>query len=72
MLNNLWQELGALQGKKISDFDTFCVFHSADGRTLHCYADLERLEEELLELFPPGPRGREGGAGRGAFGVRLL
>lgn len=52
MLNQMWRELGALEGKQIYDFDTFYVYHGADGRALHCYTDLERLERELLELFP--------------------
>ena len=52
MLNQMWQELGALEGTRIFDFDTFYVFYGADGRTLHCYTDPGRLEKELLGLFP--------------------
>jgi phytoene dehydrogenase-like protein len=52
MLNQMWRELGALKGKKVYDFDTFYVFHSADGRTLHCYTAPDRLAKELLGLFP--------------------
>jgi phytoene dehydrogenase-like protein len=52
MMHQMWQDLGALEGTKVIDFDTFYVFHSADGRTFHCYVDPDRLKTELLGLFP--------------------
>ena len=53
MMNRMWQELGALEGKRVYDHDIFYVWRSADGsKTFTCYTDPHRLEQEALRLSP--------------------
>jgi phytoene dehydrogenase-like protein len=48
----IWEELGAVQGRPIFDHDVFSRVVGLDGRTLHFYTDIDRLEEHLKELSP--------------------
>jgi len=48
----IWEELGAVQGRQMFDHDIFSSVVGLDGRTLHFYTDIERLEEHLKELSP--------------------
>lgn len=48
----IWQELGVVQGRKMFDHDVFGSVVGLDGRTLHFYTDVDRLEEHLEELSP--------------------
>lgn len=50
--NHLWQEVGALQGKKIVDLEQFFQVEAADGKVLSLYTDIDRLEKHLKELAP--------------------
>lgn len=48
----LYEELGAIQGRQIHDFDVFATVMSKEGRTLHFYTDVDRFEAHLQELSP--------------------
>jgi phytoene dehydrogenase-like protein len=48
----IWEELGAVQGRRIFDHEVFSSVVGLDGRTLHFYTDVDRLEEHLVELSP--------------------
>ena len=49
---SLWKELGVFPGTEMIHHDIFHTFQDPTGRTLHLYADADRLEEELLSLSP--------------------
>lgn len=46
----IWQDLGALVGKTIIDFDEYGRFEGADGKTFIVYSDIDRLERHMKEL----------------------
>lgn len=48
--NQIWRELGALRGKKITNFDVFNQVTNADGKTVHFYLDPDKLESHLKEI----------------------
>ncbi|HMD90423.1 MAG TPA: NAD(P)/FAD-dependent oxidoreductase [Anaerolineaceae bacterium] len=48
----IWNELGALDGKKIVNHDEFMRVIAKDGKTLVLYTDPDRLEKHMLELAP--------------------
>jgi len=43
----VWEELGAVQGRKIFDRDVLSIVVARDGRTLHLCIDIDRLEQHL-------------------------
>jgi hypothetical protein len=49
---DLWRELGVVPNTKMIHHDVFHSFRDKSGRTLHLYADADRLQEELLSLSP--------------------
>ncbi len=51
-LYRIWEELGAVQGRRMFDHDIFASVVSLDGRTLHFYTDVDRLDAHLKELAP--------------------
>lgn len=51
-MNQIWNELGALDGKKIRNFEIFNSVVSSAGEKVHFYADPDRLERHLLEISP--------------------
>lgn len=51
-MNQMWQELGAVQGKKIIDFDIFNTVIGPNGDKVHFYVDPDRLEAHLLSISP--------------------
>jgi phytoene dehydrogenase-like protein len=51
-LYEIWQELGALQGREVINMDVFCRAESLDGRVFNLYSDLDRLQAHLNELAP--------------------
>jgi phytoene dehydrogenase-like protein len=51
-LRRVWEELGALQGKRIVDHEEFGRVESPDGKTVIFYTDVDRFEQHLLELSP--------------------
>jgi len=48
----IWQELGALQGRSIVNHDELMRIKSTSGRTLSIYANVDRLEQHLKEIAP--------------------
>jgi len=51
-LYRVWQELGAVQGRKFIDHEIYSQVRDSSGKTLKLYTDVERLESHLLELSP--------------------
>jgi phytoene dehydrogenase-like protein len=51
-LYGVWEELGAVQGRRMYDHDVFWRFCGTDGRTFSLYADPDRLERHMKELSP--------------------
>ena len=52
VMNQIWQELGALKGKRITNFDVFSHVKGIDGRMISFYVDPDRLEQHLKEISP--------------------
>jgi len=50
--NQMWRELGALQGKEIIDHEEFMHFEGGGGKTFVLYTDIDRLEQHMKELAP--------------------
>jgi phytoene dehydrogenase-like protein len=48
----VWRELGALQGRRIVDYDYYAGFTGSDGRVFRLYTDVDRLERHMKELSP--------------------
>jgi len=47
-----WEELGAVQGRRIIDPEIFYRYNRLDGPPLVLYADIDKLENHMKELFP--------------------
>ncbi|RKT88759.1 Phytoene dehydrogenase-related protein [Saccharopolyspora antimicrobica] len=54
--NQIWRELGALDGKEITNFDTFNRVVGEDGREVRFYHDPGRLERHLRTISPDDAR----------------
>lgn len=50
--NQVWRELGALDGKTITDFDLFNKVVDDTGRSVTFYNDPDRLQAHLLDISP--------------------
>lgn len=50
--NRVWRELGALDGKKIENFDLFNRVVDHEGHEVNFYNDPELLEAHLLDIAP--------------------
>jgi phytoene dehydrogenase-like protein len=50
--NQIWRELGALDGKTVRDFEVFNRVIGPDGRSVDFYNDPDLLEPHLLEISP--------------------
>jgi phytoene dehydrogenase-like protein len=48
----VWQELGAIQGRTIIDHEEYVRIERPDGPPLTLYTNLDRLRRHLLELAP--------------------
>ena len=48
----LWEELGAIQGRRMINQKEFMHIVDPDGRTFTLYCDPDRLEAHLMELSP--------------------
>jgi phytoene dehydrogenase-like protein len=48
----LWQELGAIEGRRFVDHDIFQSHTGPDGRTFNLYTNVDQLEAHMLELSP--------------------
>jgi phytoene dehydrogenase-like protein len=55
-LYRVWEELGAVQGRRMLNHDVFTRFVGRDGRVLSLYTDVDRLERHLQELSPADER----------------
>ena len=51
-MNQIWTELGGLDGKKIQHFDVFNRVYGIDGEYVDFFSDPDRLERHLLEISP--------------------
>ena len=51
-LNRFYEELGAVQNRRIVDQEEFIRVEGVGGKTLIVYADLDRLEQHMKELSP--------------------
>ncbi|MCX4736500.1 NAD(P)/FAD-dependent oxidoreductase [Streptomyces sp. NBC_01363] len=54
--NQVWRELGALDGKTITNFEMFNRVVDETGRSVTFYNDPDRLERHLLEVSPADAR----------------
>ena len=54
--HRIWRELGALDGKRITQFDQFNRVVDTDGRAVTFYNDPDRLQTHLLGLAPQDAR----------------
>jgi len=50
--HQVWQELGAVQGRRFIQHDELLRVSDSHGQTLIAYADPDRLEQHLSELSP--------------------
>jgi phytoene dehydrogenase-like protein len=50
--HKIWRELGAIQGRRIVDYEYFAGMTARDGRVFRLYTDLDRLERHMKELSP--------------------
>ncbi len=48
----IWEELGAVQGRRMIDHEEFLRAVAKNGRTFIVYSDLGRLEQHMKELAP--------------------
>lgn len=54
--NQVWRELGALDGKQITNFEIFNRVVDEQGRAVMFYNDPDRLERHLCEISPEDQR----------------
>jgi phytoene dehydrogenase-like protein len=48
----LWEELGAVQGRRMIDHEVFIRFINTDGRIFTVYCNVDKLEKHMKELSP--------------------
>jgi len=48
----IWEELGAVQGRRMVDHEEFMRVEGTDGKTFIIYTDVDRLEQHMKELAP--------------------
>ena len=51
-LHRMWEELGAVQGRRIVDHEEFSRIEGPGGKSLIVYTDIDRLEQHMKELSP--------------------
>lgn len=49
---NIWEELGALQGRTVIDHEQFMRVEGSRGKVFVIYCDADRLEQHMKELAP--------------------
>src|SRR3989304_2111917 len=54
--HRMWEELGAVQDKRMNHQEEFMRILGEDGRTFIVYSDPDRLEANLKELSPADAR----------------
>ena len=55
-LHRIWEELGAVQGRRIVDHEEFSRFEGPGGKCFIVYTDIDRLEQHMKELSPADSR----------------
>lgn len=50
--NQVWRELGALEGRELINHDEFMTIYEGNGRSFTAYADPDRLEAQMKALSP--------------------
>ncbi len=48
----VWEELGAVQGRRFEHYKDFIHFEGTDGKSLTLHSDIDRLEEHMLDVAP--------------------
>ena len=48
----VWEELGAVQGRRFVYSEQYMRYESCDGRTFVLHTNLDRLEQHMLEMAP--------------------
>ncbi len=48
----IWEELGAVQGRRIVNQEEYIRFEGEEGKVFHVYTDINRLERHMNELAP--------------------
>jgi phytoene dehydrogenase-like protein len=48
----IWQELGAVQGRRMIDHEEFQTIEDEEGKAFTVYTDIDRLEQHMKELAP--------------------
>jgi phytoene dehydrogenase-like protein len=51
-MHQIWEELGAVQGRKMINHEESGRVQGIDGKTLIVYTNVDRLERHMLELAP--------------------
>lgn len=51
-LYRMWEELGAIQGRRFINAEEFVRIEGVRGKTFRQYNDLDRLEQHMLEIAP--------------------
>lgn len=51
-MHQLWQDLGALQGKIVVDHEEYARLEALDGKQFIIYTDVDRLERHMKEIAP--------------------
>ncbi|HMN62812.1 MAG TPA: NAD(P)/FAD-dependent oxidoreductase, partial [Anaerolinea sp.] len=51
-LYRVWEELGTVQDRPMFNHEIFSSYTARDGRTLHFYTDVDRLEQHMKDLAP--------------------
>jgi len=49
---HIWEELGAVQGRRMIDHEEFMRIEGAGGKVFIIYTDIDRLEQHMKELAP--------------------
>lgn len=50
--HRIWEELGAVQGREMVNYDEVMRVEGSDGRTFIAYTNIDRLEQHMKELAP--------------------
>ncbi len=48
----IWEELGAVQGRKFLNYEDFVSFEGTDGRIFTLYSNIDKLEEHMMSVAP--------------------
>ena len=60
LYNQLWEELGALNGTSVYSFEEFVQVEDSNGKAFTVYSDIDKLEKHMKELSPADTKLIEG------------